>query len=503
MLYKPSRGRFKDNCVFWHNNRYYLFSMYSKELGGSDQTCYHVWLATSCDGVHWKDIGPVIEDAPFLIYAMAVHQVEDRFILNHGSFTAPGKQNVIRFWESKDLETWTWMGEEFDLKPDARWYDPDSRLDCMNVIEKKEGDTTKYYGYATGVGGFLHSDDGIHWDGMPHPKIEWQGIPAPRTLKGDGYFEVGGCHEINGKYYWLGGWTNYQGYFGYGVYTFIGDTPTGPFRPDPIAYRLCGNSERWVSLWARYCRTDQELLISSYMYDGYTYERGATWMPLLKKAVVDKHEHLRLGYWSGNDAVKGKCIAISLENCIMEYPAKKDAKIEVSGNQIKIEAIPEKYSFERTDLSTTIVFLNNNFDMGKGIVLEGSLQATCKREWVSPDIGFCLEEKNQEGTAIMLETSGLTQIGRLNWKDRIAFECEDRIGFGCAAVAGITPHEFHTFRLFIRKNMFELYIDDMLIQTFNTTHKLESIGLTPQRIGFIVQNGRGIFKDIKAWQMNL
>ncbi len=115
MVYRPSVGRFKDGFILWHQDQFYLFSMYTP----SDEANFrNVWLATSSDGVHWKHVGPVIKDAPFNIWAMSVHQVGDKFIMNHGSFTRPGVQNVIRFWESTDLVHWTFLGHEADLLPD-------------------------------------------------------------------------------------------------------------------------------------------------------------------------------------------------------------------------------------------------------------------------------------------------------------------------------------------------------------------------------------------------
>ena len=86
MIYRPSVGRFKDGFILWHEGQFYLFSMYTP----SDEANFrNVWLATSNDGVHWEDVGPVIKDAPFHIWAMAVHRVGDKFIMNHGSFTRP------------------------------------------------------------------------------------------------------------------------------------------------------------------------------------------------------------------------------------------------------------------------------------------------------------------------------------------------------------------------------------------------------------------------------
>jgi len=43
----------------------------------------------------------------------------------------------------------------------------------------------------------------------------------------------------------------------------------------------------------------------------------------------------------------------------------------------------------------------------------------------------------------------------------------------------------------------------MLVQTFNTTHEPGGIGATPQRVGFIAQNGQGFFENVKVWPMTL
>lgn len=503
MVYRPSEGRFKDTSVLWHEGQFYLFSMYTPD---TDANFRNVWLATSRDGVHWKHVGPVIKDAPFNIWAMSVHRVGDKFIMNHGSFTDPGVQNVIRFWESTDLVHWTFMGHETDLLPDARWYSPTSRLDCMSVVPVVENDRTKYYGFATGPGGFLESEDGIQWSGMPQPAVEWDVVPPPPTPPDEGGFEVGGCHEIDGKYYLVGGWFNYMGATGYGVYTLIADTPRGPFRPDAAAYRLCGNSTRWVALWARFCRTDADLLVNGYMYSGYTYETGETWLPPLKRAVVDSGGHLRLGYWKGNDALKGASAKIDLSTCRQVYPGESDGGCtsNVVSDQLDLQAQPERHSILRTDVPTTVSLLDSTFDFDRGLVIEGTIQATCRdRRLVAPSVGFFLQENASVGTAILLHGYGQTEIGQMTIGDRVEFHPEDLTGPGCASPAGILPHTEHSFRLLIRKNMFEFYLDEMLVQTFNTTHAPGSIGATPERIGFIAQNGQGLFGNLKAWSMNL
>jgi hypothetical protein len=504
MVYQPSVGRMKDAFVLWHKNQYYLFTMYTTT--GREADCRNVWLATSSDGVHWKHVGPVIKDAPFNIWAMAVHKVGDRFIMNHGSFSRPGVQNVIRFWESTDLLHWTFMGHQADLFPDSRWYRRDSRLDCMSVVPVMKDGRTRYYGFATGPGGFLESEDGIHWSGKPQPAIDWGTVPPPPTPPDEGGFEIGGCHEIDGRYYLVGGWFNYMGCTGYGVYTLISETPRGPFRADAAAYRLCGNSTRWVALWARFCRTDKDLLVNGYMYSGYTYETGGTWLPPLKKAVVDSGGHLRLGYWSGNDALKAAPVNVDLSTCNKVYPgeANRDCVCSATTNRLDIRAQPERSSGARTNVPITVAVLKDTLDCGKGVVVEGTIQATCRdRRTVSPSVGLYLEETPGQGTAILLHGHGRTEIGKMTLTDRIDFQPEDTIGPGCAAPAGILPHTNHAYRLLVRRNMFELYLDDMLVQTFNTTHEPGGIGRTPQRLGFIVENGQGLFENVKAWSMSL
>jgi hypothetical protein len=504
MLYKPSAGRFKDGFILRHAGQFYLFSMYTP---GDEANFRNVWLATSRDGVHWTHVGPVIKDAPFPIWAMSVHKVGDKFIMNHGSFTRPGVQNVLRFWESKDLVRWTFLGHEADLRPDPRWYPPDSRLDCMSVVPVVANGRTKYYGYATGPGGFLESEDGLHWSGRPQPQVDWNTVPPPPTPKDEGGFEVGGCHQIGGKYYLVGGWFNYMGFTGYGVYTLIGDTPVGPFHADAAAYRLCGNSTRWVALWARFCPTDADLLVNGYMYSGYTYETGETWLPPLKRAVVDAGGHLRLGYWKGNDALQGTPLNVDLGKFRKAHPEEAQADCScklLAANRLELQAQPERDSIVRTHVPTTVAVLDSELDFNRGVVLTGTIQATCRNpRLVASSVGLYLEEKPGEGTAILLHSYGRTEIGKLTFSDGLVFHAEDVVGPGCAAPAGIVPHTNHTFRLLVRKNMFELYLDDMFVQTFNTTHEPGGIGVTPRRVGFIAQNGQGLFENVRAWSMTL
>jgi len=116
-LYQPSVGDFWDPTVIYANNQYYMYTMY-----GDDG----VWLATSADGVHWKDYGVVLKSVGFKnnkVYVQAVNKVGDSYIMSHGAFTDVGvSENLLRFYESKDLTHWTFSHE---LPIDPQFYKAD------------------------------------------------------------------------------------------------------------------------------------------------------------------------------------------------------------------------------------------------------------------------------------------------------------------------------------------------------------------------------------------
>ena len=364
MIYRPSVGRFKDGFVLWHKDQFYLFSMYNTT--GDEANFRNVWLATSSDGVHWKDVGPVIKDAPFNIWAMSVHRVGDRFIMNHGSFTRPGVQNVIRFWESTDLVHWTFMGHEADLFPDPRWYHPDSRLDCMSVVPVVEDGQTKYYGFATGPGGFLESD-GRHSLVGKAATARSTGAPfrlRPRRRTRADSRSVAATRSAASTIWSAAGSTTWA----------PPDTastrssptrrqvPFAPTRPpiDCAATRRAGSPCGPAS-----ARPNSDLLVNGYMYSGYTYETGETWLPPLKRAVVDSGGHLRLGYWKGNDALKGAPVNVDLSTCRKVYPgeANRDCSCSAAANRLDLQAQPERNSILRTNVPTTVAVLDSTFDL--------------------------------------------------------------------------------------------------------------------------------------------
>lgn len=480
LLYRAPQGTLKDNCVIWHEGVYHLFTMYKYEDKARDQDQWRsVWSATSADGVHWENVGPVIKDAPFGIYAMKVWKVGDRFLMDHGSFTGE-RQDVLRLWESSDLVHWNYLGPEYDIRrPDGQ------RIDHMDVFPETENGKTVYYGFA--VGGMLKSEDGMKW--------KWIGeLPLTDNIPIRVVQEPGGCQRIGNLYYLLlGGF--YPGHFEYATSTYIAEHPTGPFRPDYPAFRLNGYSGReLVALWAGYCRLPNEVLLTNYMLD----PGGKFWWHApLKSAVVDDAGHLHMGYWKGNDAMKGIEAPCDINRIAHTAPNSKDIVTTAKDHiTLKAPAHPQIRWITPGAPNIAVAFLDTIFNMDKGCVVEGSLSVKATDGIVFPAAGICLEQNNQEATAVLFETWGQTEIGTLTCSEPPRFESKDRTGFGCATMAGVPAGETCSYRFLIRKGIFEIYLNDLLVQTFSAAN------LTG-RIGFVVQDGEGTFSCPNIWEMSL
>jgi len=475
MIYRPKTGSMWDPSVIWHDGKYYAFMMYNKDgLNGLDAG--HCFLATSEDGVHWNDHGIVNEERErergCKFFKCFVGKCGDRFIMDHG-VARPEGQDTLRFYESKDLENWTYL---FSNHPDPRWYVPTGRWDHMYILPKQGNKSVDgYWGHPVATAksdlprgvGMMQSTDGRSWEVLPPAKVEWGDVP-PRDL------EWGGCERFEGKYYLIGGTGNYVSN-GYSMYVFVADDPRGAFRPQKKAYRLCGSSKENVSWLAVWCRGNGELLISNYA----SMELGsrAPWMLPMRKPLVDKQGHLRLGWWKENERLKGNPVPLAKNSVILDT--------------------------DQVNNDYQILWLDNIFDIQKGVILEGTIKAqTFTSEHKDHNAGLVLDEGNSKSMAIQLgigiPEQRETHIGRLNIKPdgKFEFVSEDVTGKNCATVTGIDEGKEHTFRLLARLGGFELYIDDLLMQTY-VYKPVEG------KIGLLARNTKVVFNDIKAWNMSL
>ena len=481
MIYRPEKGALWDTTVIYHNGTYYNYMMYD-EKGLYGLKARHCFLATSQDGVHWKDYGIVLEerDPDSRLFKCFVAKCGDKFIMNHGVYRRDGQkkfqQDTLRFYESSDLKNWKYITS---THPDERWYVRPGRWDCMYTLPKEEGNPKAgYWGYVVAVPkeGFnlpamMQSPDGVKWEVLPPAKTEWGDIKPVNHL------EYGGCERIGEKYYLIGGGREH-GYKGYSMFTFVADSPRGPFRPDADAYHLCGGSQKFCSLLAAWVRGNNEILISNYA--SMLPNLNSPWMLPLRKPVVDKDGHLHLGWWKGNEALKGQPLVIDKQQVILNSKDNPDG-------------------YDICDAHIT-------FSLAQGAVFEGKLKARVldqQGKIIAPFAGFVLRDAGP-GQSIAIQLGIGKPAGRkrhiglltIDTKGKKRFQSRDVSGKGDATVTGIDNDKEHSFRLLCRMGMFELYIDDLLAQTF---YYQPSAG----KLGFLVRDGQAVFSDLKGWNMSL
>ena len=94
-------------------------------------------MATSKDGVHYEEVGPVVSkrDDVTWLGTGSVWKTGDRFVLNF-SESREGVQAI--FADLEDLIHRTRLGDELRSDPDPRWYDDTKtgRWDCIWTTAK-------------------------------------------------------------------------------------------------------------------------------------------------------------------------------------------------------------------------------------------------------------------------------------------------------------------------------------------------------------------------------
>jgi hypothetical protein len=351
------------------------------------------------------------------------------------SSPSDGRQTIF-FAESTDLVKWTRI-EGVEFVQDERWYQPQGRWDCIYTIPRPGGGR---YGYWTatpkdGPGvGFGETADGVNWTALPPPKIEW-GHAGPAEG-----CEAGAVEEIDGRYYlMLGCYGHYDNRVN-GMWSFVADAPEGPFKATKHNHALLTSRTRANSYFARFFPTADGMLVNHHSIP--REGGGEVAMAPLKRAVVDEHGTLRLGWWEGNEALKGA----------------------------EVEPLAE-------------------FDMATGIVVEGTLGGT---PGVSGDASGQLRVNavdGNHGTLFAIRSGGvdIQPIDVDGWGVMLADDSiELGVGFGNEV----------RFRLMVRWNMAELYVNDLLAQCYS---------LPPMEKGKVEARG-GTWSDVtsaRAWRMSL
>jgi hypothetical protein len=473
-------------------------------------------ISRSTDGVHWETIE---KNACFVENALpgfTIKKIGDRYFY-YATCHNKGKK-YMALYASRDLHKWEPLGDQYDVYPDPEWYT--CRIDELHVMDAIPPDTG-YYGYITSEPhhdqpasiGMLRSQDGIEWEMIAPPEIAWGDLPQQIP-------EVGFCEKFGDKYYLTVGMRCYLGELGYSMYTFTADAPTGPFVPDEEAFRLCGTTTRDSFYLTFSVRHKDDLLASNWFTNGFNMHEHR--MLPLKTIHRDQAGHLRLMYWNGNDVMKGTALPVSLAEAPMEHP-----RGEYPKNRYALETGADRIGMQ-AGRDGMVVLLPGKHNLDTGLVVEGTITATqLKKPMIThmhPAVaGFYIEEAPGRGTALLLETLGVTRIGSFAYADKpitgthaysqaatrlvrnrggetlgiSKFDCEDvtrKIGY--ATAAGINNDTPCRFRLLIRDGIFECYVDDLLVQSYDYDR-----GATG-RIGFLGRDGSVKFDDIRCWKMS-
>ena len=512
MLYYPSKSsRMWDTWLYYDKGIHYLYHLYLFRTYGDG-----IILATSEDGVHFTEVGPVVdrkEDACW-VGTGSVWPAQGKFIMNFSEIR-DGVQGVF-FAESEDLIHWKRLPDEYRCDPDPRWYDntPTGRWDCISALTRPGGGFwgiltarpwTKTQGLSYESIGRVESDDGVHWHAAAPMPIDWGEWPKMNV------HEPVGLEKIGDRYYILMGngisaehlgdrqlWDQVGSHIG--MYTFVADNPEGPCRPDHEAFPLLVSNSwhipvqrRSMTAWcARFYRVQDALLIHH-----HTISRsGLVWFAPLKKALVDADGHLSLGYWQGNESLKGKALTLDLSRCTRMHPVWDipDGRRYPESSATQVRATSQRLEVD-DPYCGGVAMLDGRFDLEKGVVLEGEFELHAQEgRWGS--IGVYIEESLElsglsQGTAVLAETRGRTEIGVFRNARSNRFRPDDTVPIG------IPSGQRRKLRLHARRSLLEVYLDERLVQCYSTGET------TTGRIGLAWESGRAVFQNVRAWEMSL
>ena len=436
MFYKAKSketGNMWDTWLYLHEGTYYLYY-----LAKSGPQWDNISMATSPDGVNWKEIGRILfkgEGVTWMgtgsTWKSPNFEADGKFQINFSEWKGP--RQTIFFGKSEDLVHWTRLGDEYEFVQDERWYEPNGRWDCIWVIPRPGGGL---YGYWTatpkpeteGRFGFGETLDGITWKALEPPKV--YGVDGG---------EVGAIEKFGDKYYMM---------FGTGglMVTLVADKPEGPFHAVKKNFHILSGH----TYFARFFPTPDGILVNhhSIARDGEVY------FGLLKQTIIDDEGTMRLGWWKGNEKMKRKSVDIRL-------PVPDHGK------------------------GTNILMLEDTLNIVQGVILEGTLTLPAGND--SPPNGLYIECGETQGSAILVGFDGVTELGPMQ-ADGSGFESEKRanreMSFGKQV----------SFRLLLKHSLLEFYLDDIMMECFSLPVKATG------RIGLIQGSGQSVVKDIQAWR---
>lgn len=434
MFYRPKHsetGEMWDTWLYWHEGTFYLYY-----LARSGDQWDNISMATSTDGVNWTESGPILRKGDGVTWMGTGSTWESpspsapgKFQMNFSEWKGP--RQTIFFATSDDLVHWQRLGGECEFVQDERWYEPRGRWDCIWTLPRPDGG---FYGYWTASP--KTETGGRFGFGQSTDGVTWEALPPPK-VHGVGEGEVGAIEKMDGRYYMMFG-SNGR------MTTLVAEKPDGPFHVAAKNQTLLAGH----TYFSRFFPSPHGLLANhhSIARDGHIYTG------LLKRATLDVEGTLRLCWWRENDGLKRQRTA-------MEIPT--------------------------TDIDNPLVLmLPNAFDVARGLILESRLLLPPTP--FAARRGLYVECADGSGTAILLDARGRAEFGHTNLAgsiDAVEHRADREMHFGRPAL----------LRLVLGHSLFELYLDDILIECFSLPTSATG------RIGLLQGGDTHAFSNLTAW----
>ncbi len=301
-FYTPKRiGQLWDTWLYFYKGVYYQYY-----LAGIPGKWDSFELMTSPDGVHWKEVGRMLEPRKGTTWMGTGHIIEapdfknhPRWIMNYSEWF--GDKQDIMFATSENLVDWSKVPDSYRFIQDDRWYKPKGRWDCIDCVTREDG---SFYGYFTADPvaekfpfpvcgfGFAESKDGISWTALP---------PVPGDISG----ELGGIQKISDKYYI----TVSEGRIA------VAEKPEGPFLAQKKNPNMFGQGcDIYFPRFFHNPPTDKTPKNSGVLVNHFYTGKDTIFSAPLKEVEIDQEGILRLKWWEQNNLLKDKRIKLILEN---------------------------------------------------------------------------------------------------------------------------------------------------------------------------------------------
>jgi hypothetical protein len=429
-FYTPARkGQIWDTWLYYHDGRYYLYYL----AGPGGRWDGHE-LALSDDGVYWKEYGVMIKPRAGVKWMGTGHiwKVPDssesrKWVMNYSEWF--GDKQDIMFASSTNLVEWTKVDEKYRFVQDKRWYKEKGRWDCIDTVLRPDGSLYGYFTADPDAAKVTYRPCGFGF-AESRDGITWTALPP---IEGDISGEFGGIQKIGEKYYIL---------ISEGRVA-AGEKPEGPFYSQKKNPNVFGHG----------C----DIYFPRFFHNApggplvnHFYNNGAVFAAPLKDVEVDRDGILRLKWWKNNEGLKA--------------------------NPVKTSLVPAGDGY-----SPSLKMLDWKLDPARTTVIEGSLVGAASGSGgnVSPAIFF--DQGGGKGQCLAFSRDAV-KFGNIK-ADGGEFkpvQTSDRaIDFGAVI----------KFRLLIRENMLELYVNDYLMN-------LKRFACNG-RIGFM---GADMFKEVNVWQ---